>query len=166
MAFTTATIKGQRAVRLDPGDGPGVAVGDVQGGFVAAGGDPVTDPDPFPGRCRDRTGVVEAAGGDELVADGRVQGGDLFPGLGDHQHRLGRRLTAWLGADLGEGAGAFGLTGVQADLSSGQEGVEDASGVSAGAHGQAEFGVVGVGEPVHGLQGQAGFGVGPAGGEI
>jgi len=166
VAFTTAAIKGQRAVRLDPGDGPGVAVGDVQGGFVAAGGDPVTDPDPFPGRCRDRMGVVEAAGGDELVADGRVQGGDLFPGLGDHQDRLGRRPQPVVGRRSGRGRGCVALTGVQADLSSGEEGVEDAAGVLAGAHGQAEFGVVGVGEPVHGLQGQAGFGVGPAGGEI
>src|SRR5674476_1232075 len=121
MVSATATIKGQRAVRIDPGDGPGVAVGDVQGAVVAAGGDPVTDPDPFPGGCRDRTGVVEPAGGDELVADGRVQGGDLFPGLGDHQHRLGRRLSPWLVADLGQGAGAFALTGVQADPSSGKE---------------------------------------------
>ena len=69
---------------------------------------------------------------------------------------------------------------MQADLPAGVQRVEHLAGVCAGAHGEGESRVVAgprpwprrrphrgrVGEPVHGVEGQAGVGCGPAGGEV
>ena len=65
--------------RVDAGDGPGVAVGDPEVAVVAAGGDPVADPDPLPGggdhgACRVRRGRPAA---EAMVADGGVERRDL-----------------------------------------------------------------------------------------
>ncbi len=52
------------------------------------------------------------------------------------------------------------------DLASLEELVEDRASVGSGAHGEAELGVLGVGEPVHLVKGDDGSGVGPGGGEV
>jgi hypothetical protein len=76
----------QTALVADAGDGPGVAVGDAEVAVVAAGGDPVADPDPLPGeRGRDHI-VVDVSGGDECAGDGGVECGDRLTGVG-HDRR-------------------------------------------------------------------------------
>ena len=49
---------GEAAVGADAGDGPGVAVGDVEVAVVAAGRDPVADPDLFTGAGGERPGLA------------------------------------------------------------------------------------------------------------
>src|SRR5690606_19523304 len=71
----------QVSVGLDERRGPGVAVGDTYGVVVAAGGDPVTDPDSFPGLGHHDPFVVDPAPIDVLVPDGGVEVGDLITGV-------------------------------------------------------------------------------------
>ena len=55
----------------------------------------------------------------------------------------------------GEGTVTFDLTGMDDDLAAADQGVEDLTACLTGAHHQAQVGVDGVGEPVHGLERQA-----------
>ena len=76
------------------------------------------------------------------------------------------------GSDPGQGRGAFDVREVDDDLATLVEGVEhlpdvaDAVGSGAGAHGEGEVGVGGVGEPVHGVQVEHGGWGGPGGGVV
>src|SRR4051812_40420042 len=74
-----------RAVRVDVADGPRVAVGDVEIGVVAAGGDPVTDTDPLTEPGGHGAGVVDGTDVNERVTDRGVQGGDLLARVPDQQ---------------------------------------------------------------------------------
>ena len=72
----------------DAGDGPGLPVGDPEVGVVAAGGDPVADPDPLAAQRSPRRPAWLVAGrrvGAALVADRGVEVGDLLAGVGDDQ---------------------------------------------------------------------------------
>jgi hypothetical protein len=89
------------------------------------------------------------------------------------------------GCQDGEGLGAFGLRGVDADLVAGHQGIEDPTRCLASrltptltarlatgpegftcAHREADPGVLGIAEPVDDIQGQAPLRCGPAGGEV
>ena len=48
-SVTTAAVQGEAAVVADAGHGPGLSVRDLEVGVVAAGRDPVAEPDPLPG---------------------------------------------------------------------------------------------------------------------
>ena len=95
------------------------------------------------------------AGGEALVADRGVEGGDLLAGVRDDRS-----------VDVGEGGEAFDLGGVDEDQPTRVQRVEDLAGALPGAHQQRQVGVLGVGEPVHGLQLEAGLGACPAGGVV
>jgi hypothetical protein len=80
------TSDGDAAVPVNLGDRPGVAVGDVEAAVVAAGRDAIADPDALP--CRGGgVLVVDPAGGDEPVADGRVEVGGLLASVRHDGHR-------------------------------------------------------------------------------
>ena len=93
-----------------------------------------------------------------VVADGGVEVGDLIAGVGDDQV-AGR-------ARAGEVSGAFDRGGVHDDMAPAGELVEHGGGVVSGAHSQGELGVGGVGEPMDGLQGDHGGGVGVGDGVV
>jgi hypothetical protein len=71
--------------------------------------------------------------------------GDLLAGIRDDRS-----------LDVGEGGEASDLGGVDLNLPTRVQHVEDLGGDVAGAHEQRQVGVYGVGEPVHGLQLEAG----------
>ena len=83
------------------------------------------------------------------VADGCVERGDLVAGVGDDELVTVMRTV---GADGGQGCGAFDLAGMEDDLAAVEEGVEDLTRALTSAHEQAEVGVRGVAEPVHRLE--------------
>lgn len=118
------TGQDEAAVVVHGGDGPGVSVGDVDVALVTTGGDPVADPEALPrssGECRR---VVDATGADEVVADGSVEAGDLFAGVGDHERRLPAGRVAG-GCDRWQRVGALDLGGVEADLVTDPQCIED-----------------------------------------
>lgn len=147
------------AVLADPGHGPRVTVGDCQVAVVASGGDPVAEADALT-TARDGLATVLTsaltsmlaeghAGAMAAVADGCVERTDLVAGVGDDQLvALNSTVVSTVGADGGEGCGAFDLAGMQDDLATIEEGVEDLTGPLTSAHEQAEAGLRGIAEPV------------------
>lgn len=143
------------AVVTDIGDGPGLAVGDLEIRIVAAGGDAVADPQLLAAGGRDGACALLVSA---LVADGGVQVRHLLPPIGDDE------IAA--GTDFGERRGALDVGGVDGDLPASMEFVEHAGRVLALPHPQTQRGVVRVGEPMHLLQRDDGCGVCPADGVI
>ena len=140
---------------------------------VAAGGDPVPDADPLP-RRDDRVHLVDPTFGDQPVADGRVELGHLLAGVGHDGHALTVGLRR-RGGPHQPGAKFLGVA-MDPDLAAGQQGIEHLAGVIAGAHGQGQVRICGVGqgaavgagagEPVQPLQFPVGIGVDLADGEV
>lgn len=119
----------QATAPADRGDDPGVAVGHVQVGMVAAGDNPVPDTDPLPGRGDHHPAVVDPALGDQPVADRGVELGDLLAGV-DHDRYLlagGVRGRGVDGQRLPQRVGV----GVQPDLAAGEQGIERLAGIVA-----------------------------------
>ncbi len=104
---------GEAAVRGDAGDGPGVPVRDPQGGVVAAGRDPVADPDPLPRPCHQSVVIIDSAGRDETFPDRRVQIGDLLTGIRCHRQigPANDRSSGSVGEGCGRGRGRWGAAG-------------------------------------------------------
>ena len=164
----------QAAVLADPGDGPGVAVGDSEVAVVASGGDPVAETDPLTTTRDGLTSTLTRSltrlarhgcspGAVAAVADGCVERSDLVAGVGDDE------LVAVIsadGADGGQGCGAFDLAGMEDDLAALEQCVEDLTGPLTSAHEQAEVGVRGIGEPVDRLELVVRCGSHPACGEV
>ena len=69
-----------------------------------------------------------------------------------------RTVIGTVGADVGQGCGAFDLAGVDDDLAALEEGVEDLTRALTGAHEEAEVGVRGIAEPVDRLELEVGCG--------
>jgi hypothetical protein len=176
-ALAALARDGHRSVAVDAGDGPGVAVGDLDVGVVAAGDDPVTGTD----ACSLAGGgarVIDSSGCDQLRTDGAVERGDLLVGVGDDDHR--DACLVGQGGVPGERADAIGVGGVEVDLSSGEQRVEHGGGVVAGPHGQAQPRVVLVrhregdavrrhdsaGEAMHRIEFAVGFWVRVADGQV
>ena len=80
-------VDGEPAVAMHPGDGPRLAVGDAEVVVVAAGHDHIPGAEPLPVAGDGDAAVVDRAGGDEPVPDGRVEGGGVFAGV--HHHGRG-----------------------------------------------------------------------------
>ena len=56
-------VEQEAAVVADAGDGPGLPVRDLEVGVVAAGRDPVSEPDPLPGSSGDHLARIDATVG-------------------------------------------------------------------------------------------------------
>src|SRR5690606_16013305 len=82
----TAVGQVQVSLALDEPHGPAVAVGHTCGVVIAAGSNPLTDPDPFSGLGDHDPPVLDPALIDEPVPNGGVEVGDLLTGVGD-DHR-------------------------------------------------------------------------------
>jgi hypothetical protein len=106
---------GDKQVAAAPhgGDGPGVAVGDVQVAVVAPGDHPVPHADRLPCAAGDGADVVDPAFGDQLFADCVAELRGLLAGV-DHHHQLlaGREGG---GGEAGDGVVHGGLVGMQPD---------------------------------------------------
>ena len=89
------------AVGVRAGHGPLVAVGDAEVAVVASRCDLVAGAEPLAGCGRHRCGRAGLAGGESLLADGGVEGGDLLAGVRDDRS-----------VDVGECGEAFDLGGV------------------------------------------------------
>ena len=99
------------------------------------------------------------ASNDAVFADSGVEIGDLLAGVSD-DHCSG------LAGVSRERRGSLLLSGVNDDVTTFCESIEDLVRFGGGAHGEAEIGVLGVGEAADGVEGQDRIVVGPAGGEI
>src|SRR4051812_27596708 len=95
----------QGAVSVDGGDGPGVAVGDVEVAVVQPGGYQVADPEPFARVGDEPDGGVGLPGGEPVVSGRRVERGDLLLGVRNDKT-----------VDMGEGVEPFYLGGMEDDL--------------------------------------------------
>ncbi len=139
-------VEGHRAVAAHSGHGPGLSVRDAEVGVVAARRDPVADRE-----CLAAAGGHRRAASGEgievraLRADGRVEVGDLFAGVG-HDEVAGR-------TEARERRCALDVGAVHDDLPACEEGVEHLVASVALAHPQAQDGVGLVGESAHGLEG-------------
>ena len=151
----TAAADDESAVVVGAGHCPAVAVGHAEVAVVASGCDLVADAESLAGCGGHGSGGTGLAGGEALVADRGVECGDLLAGVRDDRS-----------VDVGEGGEAFDLGGVDLDQPTLVQHVEDLAGGLPGAHEQRQVGVLGVGEPVHGLQLEAGLGACPAGGVV
>ena len=156
------------------GGGPAVPVGHVELVVVAARRDEVTGADRLPGSDADRASVIDDAGGDEPVADRRVQ----TRGLLARVHHDGERAPRAASSDdlVGDRLLPLVLAGVQLELAARLEGVEHLGWVVPLAHLQGEYREHGVRhprqravvgdrfarEPVDHLQVDACGGIGPA----
>ena len=101
---------------VDGGDGPGVAVRDAEVAVVAAGRDPVPDPEPFPGAGGDHVGVLDGP-----AATSRSRIAPLSAATCSRVSAITNMPVAPIGHDagggeLGQRLGAFGLGGVEPDL--------------------------------------------------
>ena len=90
-----------------------------------------------------------------MVSDRGVEGAHLIAGVGDDQSFCG-----------GERCGALDLGGVDEDLTPAHQCVEHLTAALTSAHEQAQLGVLGVAEPVDGLQRERRLGACPAGGVV
>ena len=123
----TAAAQDEPAVATDVGDGPGLAVGDLEIGVIAAGGDAVADLQLLAAGGRDAACVVVGVPlASALVADGGVQVRDLLPSTGDDQ------IAA--GTDFRERRDALDIRGVDGDLSAAMQLVEHAGRILALPH--------------------------------
>jgi hypothetical protein len=97
-ALAALARDGHRSVAVDAGDGPGVAVGDLDAGVIVAGDDPVTATG---ASCLAGGGVrvVDPSRRDELGTDGVIERADQLVGVRDHER---------------DRAGPVGLRGVPA----------------------------------------------------
>ena len=146
----------EAAVWLDAGHGPGVAVGDAEVAVVASGGDPVADAEPLTG-----------CGGD------RSRRGSVSP-VARRWSRIAAlraatcsRVSAMTSpVDVGECGEAFDLGGVDDDLAARESASKTSPGRSPVRISRLRSAYVGVGEPVHGLELEAGLGACPAGGVV
>ena len=86
LSIPAVGVQDEAAVLPDLRDGPGLPVRDLKVAVVAAGGDVVTEPDPFTTSGRDDLftmgGRLRSV---PVVADGGVEIGDLVAGVGDNQ---------------------------------------------------------------------------------
>jgi hypothetical protein len=83
----SGSVDGEPTGGMHPGDGPHLPVRDAEVVVVAAGHDHIPGAEPLPVAGDADAAVVDRAGGDEPVPDGRVEGGGVFAGV--HHHGWG-----------------------------------------------------------------------------
>ena len=137
----------QAAVVADAGDGPGLAVRDAEVGVVAAGGDPVPEPDPFAAAVVTIASAASpvAAVGATLVADRGVEAATCS--------RVSATTRSPAAPASARAAVRSTVAGVDDDLPAASSASKTAAGSSPVRIRRVRVGVVGVGEPVHRLQG-------------
>jgi hypothetical protein len=135
-ALAALARDGHRSVAVDAGDGPSVAVGDLDAEVIVAGDDPVAGTD----ACCMAGGdvrVVDPSAGDQPRSGGVIERADLLVGVRDDD-RGSAHLVGVHGVP-GQRANPVSIGGVDADLAAGKQGVEHCGGVVASAHGQAQL---------------------------
>ena len=100
------------------------------------------------------------------VADGCVERDDLVAGVGDDELVTLASGVSMVGADRGQGCGAFDLAGMDDDLAAFEKGVEDLTRPLTRPHEQAEAGIPGITEPMDRLELVVRLGSHPACGEV
>lgn len=152
----------------DGGDGPGLSVGDAELSVVAAGCDPVPEPEMLTRLVHDDTVVVDEARGDQSVADRGVERRHVLATVG-HQGTVGVSGQDRLGCSLRECVDTLRIASVELDLPAPEQGIEDRLTIGslfAAAYRQADRRVLGIGEPVHDVKTDDGFWAGVLCGKV